>query len=221
MRHDEKDDIARFVPEIDRETALRAIREYDELGPEKALEKYRAGTPKSYVLIHNGRQYPAKGIACIAIKILRPELMKEWKFQFVGGGRKALNHLKTLGLDRVTRRIEEEKLRKRLYSEGKEVMRETRFFARNYALAQTCKVKAKYTCAACGYKPSALLGDRGKRSIEAHHVDPIAMRRVDDRRNGREATEQDIAVLCANCHRLVHADDPVLTVTALRAILGR
>lgn len=56
-------------------------------------------------------------------------------------------------------------------------------------------------CAACGFNFNEFYGNWGKGFIEVHHTNPLS-------RNKGEETETnpktDLAVLCANCHRMVH-----------------
>jgi Rad3-related DNA helicase len=62
-------------------------------------------------------------------------------------------------------------------------------------------------CMACDYVP------RVDAQLEVHHLRPLA-------EGGERMTNvaTDLAVLCANCHRLAHSAKPPLTVEALRAL---
>ena len=50
-------------------------------------------------------------------------------------------------------------------------------------------------CMACGFTP------RADSQLDVHHLDPIA-------EGERKTRLEDLAVLCANCHRLAHSIDP-------------
>lgn len=70
------------------------------------------------------------------------------------------------------------------------------------------------TCEVCDFDFSAVYGDRGDGFAECHHKIPLA-------ESGSTKTKlQDLAVLCANCHRMIHVRKPTLTVEELRKIIG-
>ncbi|MEU2943607.1 HNH endonuclease [Nocardiopsis alba] len=70
-------------------------------------------------------------------------------------------------------------------------------------------------CEACGFDFGATYGPRGKDYIEVHHVVPL-------HHIGESVTRlEDLALLCANCHRMIHVSRPWLTVDELRALLDR
>ena len=56
-------------------------------------------------------------------------------------------------------------------------------------------------CEACGLRPEEAYGADAERAIEAHHLKPLANLPSD----GGVTTLADLALLCATCHRLVHA----------------
>ncbi|MGS5085600.1 DEAD/DEAH box helicase [Hydrogenophaga sp. A37] len=62
-------------------------------------------------------------------------------------------------------------------------------------------------CMACGFTP------RVDSQLDVHHLNPVA--------DGGErvTTLADVAVLCANCHRLAHSEQPPMTLEALRSLV--
>jgi hypothetical protein len=69
----------------------------------------------------------------------------------------------------------------------------------------------KGICLACGIDLRSAFGDRGDRGLEVHHKTPLSRRP-----KGRVFTPlSDLIVLCATCHRLLHADQS-LDLTALQ-----
>lgn len=70
------------------------------------------------------------------------------------------------------------------------------------------------TCETCGFDFEVTYGERGRGYIECHHVVPLHATA------GLRSTRlSDLALLCANCHRMVHARPPWLTPKDLRSLL--
>jgi 5-methylcytosine-specific restriction protein A len=67
---------------------------------------------------------------------------------------------------------------------------------------------------ACGFDFEKEYGERGKDIVDAHHTKPLS-----ELPKGRKTSASDLALLCANCHRVIHAARPWLTVEELRATL--
>lgn len=91
-------------------------------------------------------------------------------------------------------------------------------FERDFKLARRRKEKAlaetgRLACEACGFDFRAVYGPRGDGYIECHHKVPLSRLRASTRRR-----LQDLALLCANCHRMIHRT-PLLSVDALRATI--
>jgi 5-methylcytosine-specific restriction enzyme A len=70
-------------------------------------------------------------------------------------------------------------------------------------------------CEACDFSYLQRYGERGRGFIECHHTTPI-----ESLGNGMPTRLSDLALLCANCHRMIHAGRPWLTVAELRASLA-
>jgi 5-methylcytosine-specific restriction enzyme A len=70
------------------------------------------------------------------------------------------------------------------------------------------------TCEACGFSFEETYGERGHGYIECHHVVPL---HTTGRRNTRLS---DLALVCANCHRIIHARPPWLTPQELRSLMA-
>lgn len=71
------------------------------------------------------------------------------------------------------------------------------------------------TCQLCGFSFAAAYGALGEGFAEVHHLKPLASLR----RATRVDPATDLAVLCANCHRMVHRRDPPLTPDELGEII--
>ncbi|MCP1606038.1 HNH endonuclease [Pseudomonas citronellolis] len=69
-------------------------------------------------------------------------------------------------------------------------------------------------CEACGFDFQAQCGNAGAGVIDTHHVRPFHTLQP------RQTTcRDDLALLCANCHRIVHATRHWLSIEELRATL--
>ena len=72
------------------------------------------------------------------------------------------------------------------------------------------------SCEACGLSESALPLTIGEGCFEVHHTEPLA-----DREASSLTRIADLALLCANCHGMVHRARPMLAVSALANLLSR
>jgi predicted HNH restriction endonuclease len=101
------------------------------------------------------------------------------------------------------------------FPEGKELYRLHRLKERNVALIKMAKaryldVNPKLSCQVCEFSFEDSYGELGKGFIEAHHIYPIS--------NLTEETPtkvEDIALVCSNCHRMLHRRRPWLTLPEL------
>jgi 5-methylcytosine-specific restriction protein A len=82
--------------------------------------------------------------------------------------------------------------------------------------AQAIAEHGKLTCEACGFDFRATYGSVGDGYIECHHTVPMS-----ELSPGHETKASDLALLCANCHRMVHRGKTTLTVEQLRDVLMR
>jgi 5-methylcytosine-specific restriction protein A len=68
-------------------------------------------------------------------------------------------------------------------------------------------------CEACQFDFGQTYGDRGLGYIECHHVEPL-------HETGERSTNiNDLALLCSNCHRMIHRKPPWPTPAQLRDII--
>ena len=69
-------------------------------------------------------------------------------------------------------------------------------------------------CHACGSVPVEVYGPVGESCIEAHHKVPIEQLQPDS-----ATPVGDMAMLCASCHRVVHSENPCLTVERVNELV--
>ena len=70
------------------------------------------------------------------------------------------------------------------------------------AKAAFLKKHGELLCTICGFSFHRAYGEWGKDFIEAHHLKPIS-----ERTRAEETKLDDLAMVCANCHRMIHRDE--------------
>jgi predicted HNH restriction endonuclease len=105
--------------------------------------------------------------------------------------------------------------------EGRLLTRLHRRRERSRKLVEQRKLKAlkevgQLRCEACSFDFEERYGARGKGFIEAHHTKP-----VETLLEGSKTKLEDLALLCANCHRMVHSTRPWLSIPELRELIQR
>jgi len=78
------------------------------------------------------------------------------------------------------------------------------------------KLHGKLACEACEFEFSRRYGDWGKGYIECHHVIPVSQLIP-----GTKTKLKDIALLCSNCHRMIHRRRPWLGFSELKNLVNR
>ena len=80
--------------------------------------------------------------------------------------------------------------------------------------ASVLKAFGRLKCEACSFDFELKYGDRGKGFIESHHIKPLHTLTP-----GEKTRLDDLALVCSNCHRILHAKRPWLTIEELRRII--
>ncbi|WP_374220514.1 HNH endonuclease [Ralstonia pickettii] len=105
------------------------------------------------------------------------------------------------------------------FPEGRESFKLHRHLERDQKLPRRlkeCRLRetGKLECEVCSFDFTATYGSVGEGFIEAHHRTPV------HQLNGKQKTKAiDLALVCSNCHRMLHRADPQLRVEELRARL--
>jgi 5-methylcytosine-specific restriction enzyme A len=73
----------------------------------------------------------------------------------------------------------------------------------------------RLSCEVCGFTFSEVYGQIGEGYIECHHKLPLA-----DFPSRRKTALSDLALVCANCHRMMHGARPWLSVEQLAAVVA-
>lgn len=89
----------------------------------------------------------------------------------------------------------------RTYTEGKQRLYISRRFERDARLRKKALEIHGFKCQVCGFDFEEKYGKWGKEFAEVHHVQPFS-----ERKESEIKTDpiKDLAVLCSNCHRMVH-----------------
>lgn len=82
-------------------------------------------------------------------------------------------------------------------------------------IAQVLAATGKLACEVCGFDFQAVYGQRGEGFAECHHIVPLS------EAGERKTRPDDLAIVCANCHRMIHRASPMWTVEDVRQHLTR
>jgi hypothetical protein len=82
------------------------------------------------------------------------------------------------------------------------------------AKAQFIRTHGHLFCEACGFDFRKTYGKVGDGFIEAHHLTPVS-----ELKSGAKTKISDLALVCSNCHRMLHRKRPWLSISALRQLL--
>jgi 5-methylcytosine-specific restriction enzyme A len=105
--------------------------------------------------------------------------------------------------------------------EGQILTRTHRYRERNTKLVKRKKEKVlkergTLACEVCGFDFSGTYGERGEGFIECHHTKPVS-----DLRDGGTTNIADLALVCSNCHRMIHRRRPWLSVESVKNLLSK
>lgn len=101
--------------------------------------------------------------------------------------------------------------------EGEERTHLVKRFKRNRKLRDAAISMLGATCSVCGFNFLDFYGNIGKGFVEVHHISPLSEVR------GERVTDpsRDLAIVCSNCHSMLHKTKPVLTPDELRKRIKR
>jgi 5-methylcytosine-specific restriction protein A len=107
------------------------------------------------------------------------------------------------------------------FPEGKIAERKHKYRERNSKVTRLAKqhfkeVNGHLFCQICGFDFENEYGKIGKDFIEAHHTTPISEMKKD-----HKTKIEDIAILCANCHRMTHRRRPWLRMKDMKKLWNK
>lgn len=123
-------------------------------------------------------------------------------------------------LEEITSTIDDDEENEDLSSgyEGKPILRLHKSRERSSKLVklkkkQIIKDTGKLACEVCSMDFKATYGDLGIGFAECHHKNPLSLRE-----ENKETKLSDLAIVCSNCHRMLHRKRPWLKIEALKDI---
>ena len=72
----------------------------------------------------------------------------------------------------------------------------------------------KLFCEVCKFDFESVYGPIGENFIEGHHTIPVSQMPL-----GYKTSPKEIALLCSNCHRMIHKKRPWLNMKQLQSLL--
>jgi 5-methylcytosine-specific restriction enzyme A len=107
------------------------------------------------------------------------------------------------------------------FIEGRVLTREHKFRERNRLLVnkkkkQALKATGRLQCEICEFDFFTIYGEIGRNFAECHHTLPVS-----ELAEARETRLSDLAIVCANCHRMLHRARPWKTIQELKKLLRK
>jgi 5-methylcytosine-specific restriction enzyme A len=72
----------------------------------------------------------------------------------------------------------------------------------------------RLACEACGFDFAEVYKQLGEGFAECHHTKPVS-----GLKPGHKTTLEDLAIVCSNCHRMIHKSRPMLNISELRSMI--
>lgn len=190
----------------------KRMAEFRRIGQPAFLAKYANGrAPHHFYVEEDGVYYPMKALWASSF---RPRIMPA-RFQPKDAMRGFDNlDYKIANLSGVS--VEDVSAILDLQAEeGERYRAEVVRIWRNANIVADAKAYYGAICQACDFDFEHFYGKHGKDYIECHHVDPLSGRDG----KGEVTTIEDLAMLCSNCHRMVHRTKQCLTIEELKAFI--
>ena len=80
--------------------------------------------------------------------------------------------------------------------------------------ASVLTTQGRLVCEVCSFEFKEVYGPRGNGFIECHHTKPVHTLKPGD-----ITRISELALVCANCHRMIHAQRPWLTIDELKDVV--
>lgn len=212
------------APPVSQRVITQKMHDLRQLGDSLAGRLRRLGDRELRERLEKDAQWAAwkvlpKNVVCTMQPIAIPESVFASKSYRMGPreiNKGTLDALYALATRHV---YEEDSGRETVFPEGREVERQHNERERHPAVIRLAKERFKYKhgrlfCQICAFDFCKEYGSIGYDYIEAHHTAPLA-----DSRGAQKTRIADIAMVCANCHRMLHRRRPWLTMDQLRRLI--
>jgi len=148
------------------------------------------------------------------------QLKVDWSTGFprvellLGAEQITVRRLTKVEVDEVEESVSSEDARETefLAFEGKATKAEVDLLFRNRTLVSIKKQLSDCRCEICNFKYQELYGQPGAGFIIAHHLKPISS-------GPRVNRLEDIALVCANCHSIIHTKNPPYSIDEMKALI--
>lgn len=187
----------------EREAVLKAIAEYDRLGRDEFLVRYRFGRAKWWYVVHAAKQYDSKAIvgAAIGYQTGRPLIATD----FTGGEGSVVRKLRSLNFQVVRIPVSDESSRlpeevPATFPEGNRTSVTVNRAERSGAARLACIDTHGTSCTVCGMSFEATYGPEFAGLIHVHHLTPLGTQLAATEVDPRE----DLRPVCPNCHAAIH-----------------
>ncbi|QXT39420.1 HNH endonuclease [Gymnodinialimonas ceratoperidinii] len=103
------------------------------------------------------------------------------------------------------------------FEEGEQSMLLSKRVERSAAARKRCLDIHGHQCLVCNKSMSDRYGEMGEDVIDVHHLNELSQT------NGKYLVdpETDLVPVCPNCHRMIHTQQPALSLEAVRKILTK
>ena len=188
------------------ESVRLKISEYNEIGEQEFLRRYsNSRSARHAYLVDNDELYDLKAIWGAAHQPPIPPASFHTNAARTGAV--------DLGFEVVD---EAQAAALRDYQEGARRTSETTFFLRNPKLVADAKQKYGTRCMCCSFDFEMKYGKHGRGYIECHHKYELSQDRQ------RSTRLEDVAVICANCHKMIHRKrDQILSIATLKRMIAK
>lgn len=199
------------IEELKRRAAIMRARvpEYrDRFSPAAIDLRSPSALPRRYEAGHAlGATYPLADLPFedLLVSDLR-DIVELYLLLVARGGHDTLEEIPTDELEDENTEIQERR-RYRLH----------RKLDRNPKASKAAKKIHGHTCQGCGLDFAKMYGEAGRDFIEAHHLKPLA--EIPENQTVTMDPQHDFAVLCSNCHSMMHRRGGPRTLEELRGLV--
>lgn len=170
-----------------------------------------------YHYISGGKRYPPKYVICLAAKHAIGRELRFDEFNAVAARDylRARGHIVIDDRDMAILKVQDESA-ELAFPEGAEKYVLHRRKERDTKMARLAKENrladvGSLRCDVCGFDFEKTYGELGEGYIEAHHVIPVS-----ELAPNAMSKVSDLALVCANCHRMLHRGKSTLSIEELR-----